>query len=154
MTKIITVAIVVVLGLGVGFYMLQARSAGDGTLGEGVAELSCGDQGVCAATLGSEGKDGHHADMDHCPGQGDDADAHPDCACEGDPSACTDDMKASCEEAESCGDDAHACTRDMKDSCERDASCDSDADAGIDIEKTSCGQGESCCEQDKGGDRY
>jgi hypothetical protein len=148
MTKIITVAIVVVLGLGVGFYILHARSAGDGTLGESVAELSCGDHGVCAATLGSAGKDRHHADLDHCPGQGDDADTHSDCACNGDPSACTDDMKASCEEAESCGDDADGCTPDVRDACEQDKSSDGEHDA-------CAGNMETCCKRTKGsGDSY
>ena len=152
MTKIITIAIVVVLGLGVGFYILSAKSAGDaGTLEESVVELTCGDQGVCPSSLGSAVKDDHHADMDHCPGQGDDANAHPDCVCKGDPSACTDDMKAACEEAASCGDDAGACTPEMMEACTPGAKGSCELDKSADDKRDACaGATETCCKLTKG----
>ena len=117
MRKIIVLAIIVVLGLGFGFYLSTTSRADAWSPEKDVAGLTSGDQVTCAGVCGSACKDGKRTDVDHCPSL-DDNDSHAssdstcdddhhassDCACDGDRDTCTDDMKASCEHLKSCSD--------------------------------------------------
>ncbi len=139
MRKFIVLAVVVILGLGLGVYLSTTSRANAWPPERGVAESSCGDQGTCAEACGIACGDGSRTDANVCPSQCDDQHASSDCACDDDHHAdsgcaCDDDHHAdsgcACDgdhHADSgcaCDGDRSACTDDMKASCEHLKSCD------------------------------